>query len=1328
MERLGIKAFGSNESEMKERNVCRFTLSPISKEGKEILIEAFVVDHISSIANVHVENVKNKFPHLHKIFFTDVSRFDETLDIQILIGSDYLWNFHEGEIIRGGQNEPVAVKTSLGWTLSGPLKGEKLNFQSDVNVNHVNVSLSDNIDKLWDLETIGIRPTDEVHEGLIDNIEFTGERYSVGLPWKVGHGPLQTNYDISLSRLKRQLRKLRQTPTILESYDQVIKEQLQSGIIEQVAELENPSGSSKIHYLPHHAVVRDSVETTKVRVVYDASCKSRKSAVSLNDCLHVGPSLTPMLFDILLRFRTNKVALVGDIEKAFLNIEVCDNDRDCLRFLWVDDVNAPEPQILVFRFKRVVFGVNSSPFLLNAVLRHHIQMYSETDPEFVKKVTESFYVDDLVSGAGSVEQAYSLYERVRSRMKEGGFTVRKFKTNDTMLAEMIEEKEGECEKKDKGSGNETSVKEHVGLSQEIGGKTKVLGIPWDTKTDTLQIDFEKVEKINHAATKRGILKALASLFDPHGLISPVVVTAKILFQELCIDNYSWDDPLPVEKFSRWKAWLQDLQEASHVSVSRNILVGVEGEILKTSLHGFGDASQKSYCAVVYLVIETAKGVYSKILCAKTRVAPLKNLSIPRLELMSARILVTLVDAVRQAIQSEINIDTVRYWLDSKTALYWIQNNNEWKTFVQHRVNEILSLSKKEEWGHVPGVENPADLGTRGVTAKYLKESELWWQAPKWLSQGEQGWPKRFQIENPDGIEEERKKVITLSVHIEEQKGISKIIDIDSFSALHRLLRVTALVMRFIRNCRNKKEGTEISVGNVKAEEMKEAERLWILDCQSGLQNDSKFQKVSKQLGIVKKDGVYICVGRLDNSDLEIEAKNPIFLPKDHRFAKLIVLYCHETVHHSRVKGTLAELRSRFWITQGRQFVKKIIKPCVTCKRLEGKSYGTPPIAPLPDFRVTKSPPFYSTGVDFAGPLYIKGSDGKMNKAYIALFTCCVTRAVHIELVENLLASTFVNCLRRFCSRRGTPNLLISDNAKTFKATDKVLKKLCESDKVQHYMTERRITWKFILERSPWMAGFYERLVGSVKRCLRKVLANARLSFDEINTVLTEIEFTLNSRPLTYLYDDLEEVLTPFHLLFGSRLFSLSEGLVDNEDCEESNTNTICKRFLYLSRKLTHFWNRWRREYLKDLRETHSQQKKSNNEVNKGDIVLIFEENTKRNLWKTGIVEDLIVGRDGVVRGATVCKIGRGGKHEVLNRPLQKLFPLEVSNKVDRDDDKRESNEEGLDGEENVGKISGDSEVNEEKTSLERPERGMNRTPRVAALDARCKTKFMLDSS
>eukprot|EP00795_Rhopilema_esculentum_P017366 gene17366-biopygen6317 len=352
--------------------------------------------------------------------------------------------------------------------------------------------------------------------------------------------------------------------------------------------------------------------------------------------------------------RTNKVALVGDIEKAFLNIEVCDNDRDCLRFLWVDDVNAPEPQILVFRFKRVVFGVNSSPFLLNAVLRHHIQMYSETDPEFVKKVTESFFVDDLVSGAGSVEQAYSLYERVRSRMKEGGFTVRKFKTNDTMLAELIEEKERECEKKDKGSGNETSVKEHVGLSQEIGGKTKVLGIPWDTKTDTLQIDFGK-----------------------------------------------------------------------------------------------------------------------------------------------------------------------------------------------HRVNEILSLSKKEEWGHVPGVENPADLGTRGVTAKYLKESELWWQAPKWLSQGEQGWPKRFQIENPDGIEEERKKVITLSVHVEEQKGISKIIDIDSFSALHRLLRVTALVMRFIRNCRNKKEGTEISVGNVKAVEMKEAERLWILDCQSGLQNDKVSNKVDR---------------------------------------------------------------------------------------------------------------------------------------------------------------------------------------------------------------------------------------------------------------------------------------------------------------------------------------------------------------------------------------------------------------------------------------------------------------------------------------------------
>ena len=196
----------------------------------------------------------------------------------------------------------------------------------------------------------------------------------------------------------------------------------------------------KVSYLPHSAVVRENAETTKVRVVYDASCKDKNTRTSLNDCLHMGPPLTPLIFDILLRFRDARVALVGDIAKAFLNIEVNPADQDCLRFLWLNDINTEKPEVIVRRFNSVVFGGNCSPFILNAVLRHHLSSFQEFDPEFVTQMSQSFYVDDLVNGSPNVAEAYSLFCKAKERMMKGGFALRKWTTNNVDLREQILQK------------------------------------------------------------------------------------------------------------------------------------------------------------------------------------------------------------------------------------------------------------------------------------------------------------------------------------------------------------------------------------------------------------------------------------------------------------------------------------------------------------------------------------------------------------------------------------------------------------------------------------------------------------------------------------------------------------------------------------------------------------------------------------------------------------------------------------------------------------------------------------------------------------------------
>ena len=291
-------------------------------------------------------------------------------------------------------------------------------------------------------------------------------------------------------------------------------------------------------------------------------------------------------------------------------------------------------------------------------------------------------------------------------------------------------------------------------------------------------------------------------------------------------------------------------------------------------------------------------------------------------------------------------------------------------------------------------------------------------------------------------------------------------------------------------------------------------------------------------------------------------------------------------------------------------MKRILGECVTCRKLIGKPFSAPPTAVLPGFRVKEGPPFSRVGIDFAGPLYVKEKSGQMSKAYVAIFSYCVTRAVHLELVEDLSAEAFRRCLRKFVARRGMPVLIVSDNAKTFQATEKAVKKLFDHPEIRADLERDRVKWKFNLERAPWWGGFFERMVASVKGCLRKTLGNARLTFDELSTLLTEIECTLNSRPLTYEYNEVEEeVLTPSHVIHERRLKTLpDEG--DEPDDAMSPSN-LSARFRYLTTRLTHLWNRWRKEYLASLREFHKCNAKGKQRVvTVGEAVVVYEDDKK----------------------------------------------------------------------------------------------------------------------
>ena len=1313
---LSICTFGQRARESGLREVVRFDVMPLQGD-KTLQLEAYVVPEISHISNEHVEVVKNDFPHLRDLWFSDVCKTKEQLEIDLLIGADYLWEFQKGTTIRGEAEEPVAIETELGWVLSGPLKRKESDSKQEVSVNFIaqdsaaieRASLESEVSKLWDLDSLGIKVSDEVHETFEDDIEFRNGRYSVKLPWKQGHNILPSNYANSLSRMKGQLRRLRKEPEVLDEYDSIIREQLSSGVIEKVAELEE---SDKIHYLPHQAVIRRDATTTKLRIVYDASSKESKSGTSLNDCLHTGPSLNPLLFDILVRFRENRVALVGDIEKAFLNIEVDPRDRDCLRFLWVDDIRDNNLSIVVYRFCRVVFGLNASPFLLTGTIRHHLATFAGVDPEFVKRMVEGFYVDDLVSGDRTTGKAFALYENAKERMAKGGFKLRKWKTNDPGLREKIgtsetsTTKHGVARLEDEESYAKSKLEPQGGTKGE-----KVLGLAWDCESDTIHFSLAHVANKARGleATKRNVLSLLASLFDPLGIISPVTVSMKILFQEICTSKLDWDEVLTGEIKRKWDRWVQDLSETGEIQISRCLYETGGERVTECYLHGFGDASKKAYCAMVYFVYRTDDGkTHVRLVASKTRVAPLKELSIPRLELMSARILAQLMDTVRNALLSQLKVDGVRYWLDSKTALSWIRNNGEWKQFVRHRVNEVLKLSSKEDWSYCRTEENPADLGSRGVLASQLREDNLWWRGPQWLSGQPEDWLRTTEtLRTPESSEEEKKSTTAMLIETKQTTGIAAVVNVNDYSTLQRLVTVTAWVRWFVDNLKANSEQRTKRTGKLEVTELKNAEMEWIRSIQDDLKRQDNFKQLVSELGVKEDRGILRCVGRLVNSDLEFDARRPVILPRQHRLTRLVIEECHQRVHHSGVRATLAELRSRYWVPRGRQVVKRILGECVICKKLTGKPYSTPPTAALPDFRVKEAPPFSRVGVDFAGPLYVKGRSGQMDKVYVALFSCCVTRAVHLELVEDLSAGAFRRCLRRFIARNGAPALIVSDNAKTFQATEKALNKLFNHPEIKADLEYERIEWKFNLERAPWWGGFFERMVASVKDCLRKALGHARLSFDEMSTLLTEVESTLNSRPLTYEYNEVEEeVLTPSHLIYGRRIKTLPDEIVEPDD--DMSQDVCSSRFKYLSTRLIHFWNRWRKEYLANLREFHRcKSGKQERTVEVGDVVLVYEEERKRGEWKMGVVESLVTGKDGVVRGANVRVITKG-KPIHLSRPVQKLYPLEIRS-------------EGEGQRKNTCNAPGDAR----NQGSGNPARKVPR--RNAALNSRCKSQLMLDS-
>ncbi|XP_047123003.1 uncharacterized protein LOC124806287 [Hydra vulgaris] len=847
--------------------------------------------------------------------------------------------------------------------------------------------------------------------------------------------------------------------------------------------------------------------------------------------------------------------------------------------------------------------MNSSQFLLLVSIIKHLYQYKHCNPEFVNNFLINLYVDDSIAGTDTSNEVFEFCLKTKSRLKTAGLNLRKWRSNNSRLISNI---------------SSFNPQDHPST------ESKILGITWDTGHDKLSINLTKQYEAgtNKRVTKRNVLKIIASIYDPIGIISTLILPLKLIFQKICTTIKDWDKELNDELKNEWNQLMQllscKLVYEWHRYFFKEHLIK---NLTNITIHGFCDASKSAYAAVVFITAQTPDTqILGRLIASKTKISPLKPISISKLELSFCLLLSSLMACVIESLNSTLKIENIYCWSNAIDALCWIKNSSANRNqFITNRITKIKKNIPSNHWRFCPGKINPADLPSRGLSI--LKSGnwfENWMDGPEFLYQDLSYWPAEpSNIFNKSKTDEISNLSVVVNVNptkfstenseVKEaletnSLNMRNVINVERFSSLHKLFKVTAYVLKFIISLKHLINKANNQTKSLCIADIRKAEILWIRTYQCDLSN--KVEILNNTLGL--------------------------FVDEDK---------AHKRTLHAGVKETLCQIRLKYWILRGRKLVRSLINKCSFCKRLFGKAFTSKVSPPLPYYHVTASFPFQHTGVDYLGPLHVKpifdDNSNEMYPVHVVLFTCATTRAIHLDLVPDLSAKSFILCLKRFIGRRGIPNLIISDNATCFKN---------EEVKLSEELLLLGIDWKYIIEAAPCWGGFWERLVQSVKKSLLKVVFRSSIRYDELQTILCEIEGLLNSRQITYAYhEDTKEVLTPSHLMHGRRLISPNETKGADLDKLESKIQ-LTKRMKYLKLIRDHFWVRFTSEYLVNLREFHKQGSSKSRSIELGEIVVIHFD-IKRYKWRLGKVVSLITGRDNIVRSAI--------------RPIEKLYPIEV---------------------------------------------------------------------
>ncbi|XP_065090848.1 uncharacterized protein LOC135711822 [Ochlerotatus camptorhynchus] len=1162
--------------------------------------------------------------------------------IDMLLGAELFFKLMRPGHIKLDDSLPDLRETCLGWVLGGV-------FTNTIHANQPQhsliVSLDDieeSIQRFWRLEEVpDSSPLTKEEQECEAHFVATHQRdengrYQVRLPFKDNVHDLSDCRAVALKRFQMLQRRLQRNPDLKEEYVQFMREYEELGHCHEVREEDDPPHQQN-YYLPHHAVLRPSSSTTKCRVVFDASAKPTVNNRSLNEVLQVGAVVQKELYDVILRFCKYPVAFTADVPKMYRQIKMHPRDTHYLRVFWCEQPSEP---LRVLELTTVTYGTASAPFQATRCLQQLADDESTDFPIGAQIAKEDFYVDDALSGANSLPEALEAARQLEGLLKRGGFSLHKWCSNSKEFLDHIPN---------------DRLEQPVPLG-EYGpnGVIKVLGLLWDPKADHFLIARPPQCDLNQRSTKRIIYSEVAKLFDPLGLVSPVIVVAKLLVQQLWKHKIGWDVPVNDSIQERWVEFANTLPALDKIAIPRRVTFH---DAVSYEIHGFADASSLAYGACVYVRSLFSNGsAKMKLLSSKSKVAPLHDLSTPRKELCAALLLTRLIQRIIPAMQMEFR--DVVLWSDSQIVLAWMKRSaDRLKIFVRNRIHEINTSTAGYRWCYIRSGDNPADIVSRGQLPNDLRRNNLWWTGPSFLTKLEYDEEELVDIPDQQLPEMTSTEIVTSAV-VEQFPLFSR------FSDFRKIERIMALVLRFIANIRTKNRSQRIFNRYVTISELRRSNFTIMRMVQESELGDEirrvQTNKPCRKLGGLNPvfvDGLLRVGGRLQHSNLRAETKNPIILPNRHPLTKQLIRTIHIEHLHLGQNGLIAAMRQRYWLLSARSTIRQVTRNCVRCFRTN-PNMSTQLMGNLPQPRINPAPPFAVTGVDYAGPFWIKMGNyrSRLIKAYVAVFVCMVTKAVHLEVVSDLTSDAFLAALQRFISRRGMVQQLHSDNATNFRGAQHELHQLYQqfqdqqfTGRIQSFCQPKEIERHFIPPNAPEFGGLWEAAVKSTKRHLVRVVGYSKLSFEELTTILTEIEAVLNSRPLFSISSEPAdiEVITPAHYLIGRPLTAVPE-----PSLEDIQINRL-KRWQHLQKMREDFWKSWSRDYLCSL-QPRSKNTKTTSNLRPGMVVLLEDKNQPPLNWKLGRIMQVFPGPDGLVRAIDVSSNG-----VTYRRPINRIAVLPI---------------------------------------------------------------------